>query len=34
MTVVDLMSGLCDLIILDFFSAIKTKVYGKFWCAL
>ena len=27
---VDLMSGLYDLITLDFFTVIKTKVYGKF----
>ena len=27
---VDIMSGLYDLITLDFFTVIKTKVYGKF----
>ena len=30
MVVVDLMSSLYDLITLDFFSAIKTNVYGNF----
>ena len=30
MVVVDLMSGLYDLITLDFFTAITTKVYGNF----
>ena len=30
MIVVDLTSGLYDLITLDFFTVIKTKVYGKF----
>ena len=29
MVVVNLMSGLYDLITLDFFTAIKTKVYGN-----
>ena len=30
MIAVDIMSGLYDLITLDFFTAVKTKVYGKF----
>ena len=30
MIVVDQMSGLYDLITFDFFTVIKTKVYGKF----